>query len=67
MKPTKIKDKVFSSSQLAVSVVPIRELAHAKANTAINANSQMFFLNGTLSFDMAIVKLIENIFLNGGI
>ena len=67
MEATKIKDKVFSSSQLAVSVVPIRELAHAKANTAINANSQMFFLNGTLSFDMAIVKLIENIFLNGGI
>ena len=60
-----MKDKVFSSSQLAVSVVPIRELAHAKANTAINAKSQMFFLNGTLSFDMAIVKLIENIFLEG--
>jgi len=62
MKATKIKDKVFSSSQLAVSEVPIRELAHTKANTAIKANSQMFFLNGTLSFDMAIVKLIENIF-----
>jgi hypothetical protein len=61
-KATKIKDKVFSSNQLAVSVVPIRELAHAKANTAINANNQMFFLNGTLSFDMAMVKLIENIF-----
>jgi hypothetical protein len=42
--------------------VPIRELAHAKANTAIKANNQMFFLNGTLSLDMAIVKLIENIF-----
>ena len=67
MEATKIKDKVFSSSQLAVSVVPIRELAHAKANTAINVNNQMFFLKGTLSFDMAIVKLIENIFLNGGI
>ena len=62
-----MKDKVFSSSQLAVSVVPIRELAHAKANTAINAYNQMFFLKGTLSFEMAIVKLIENIFLNGGI
>jgi hypothetical protein len=42
--------------------VPIRELDHTKANTAINANNQIFFLNGTLSFDMAIVKLIENIF-----
>ena len=62
-----MKDKVFSSSQLAVSVVPIRELAHAKENTAIKANNQMFFLNGTLSFEMAIVKPIENIFLNGGI
>jgi hypothetical protein len=61
MKATKIKDNVFSSSQLAVSVVPIRELDHTKAKTAINTNSQMFFLNGTLSFDMAIVKLIENI------
>jgi hypothetical protein len=28
-------------------------------------NSQAFFLNGTLSFDMAIVKLIENIFWEG--
>jgi len=57
-----MKDNVFSSNQFAVSVVPIRELDHTKANMAINANSQMFFLNGTLSFDMAIVKLIENIF-----
>ena len=65
MKPTKIKDKAFSSSQLAISVVPISELAHAKANTNINANNQMFFLNGTLSFDIAIVKLIENISLFG--
>jgi len=63
MKATKIKDKVFSSSQLAVSVVPIREFAHTKANTIIKANNQMFFLNGTLSFDIAIVKLIDNIFL----
>ena len=61
MKTTKIKDNVFSSSQLAISVVPIRELDHTKANTAINANSQMFFLKGTLSFDIAIVKLIKNI------
>jgi hypothetical protein len=60
-KATKIKDNVFSSNQFAVSVVPIRELDHTKANTAINANSQMFFLKGTLSFDIAIVKLIENI------
>jgi hypothetical protein len=67
MKATKIKDNVFSSSQLAVSVVPIRELDHTKANAIINANSQMFFLKGTLSFDMAIVKLIENIFFGGKI
>ena len=40
-KATKIKDNVFSSSQLAVSVVPIRELDHTKANTAINANKQI--------------------------
>jgi hypothetical protein len=60
-KATKIKDNVFSSNQFAVSVVPIKELDHTKENTAINANNQMFFLNGTLSFDMAIVKLIENI------
>jgi hypothetical protein len=59
----KNKRQVFSSSQLAVSVVPIREFAHTKANTIIKANSQMFFLNGTLSFDIAIVKLIDNIFL----
>jgi hypothetical protein len=63
MKTTKIKDNVFSSNQLAMSVVPIRELDHTKANTAINANSQMFFLNGTLSFDMAIVKAHRKIFL----
>ena len=63
MKPTKIKDNAFSSSQLAISVVPIREFSHAKANTIINANNQKFLLNGTLSFDMAIVKPIKNIFL----
>jgi len=62
MKATKIKVNVFSSSQFAVSVVPIRELDHTKANSIINANSQIFFLNGTLSFDIAIVKLIESIF-----
>jgi hypothetical protein len=61
-KAIKIKDNVFSRSQLTVSVVPIRELAHTKTNTVIKANNQMFFLNGTLCFDMAIVKLIENIF-----
>jgi hypothetical protein len=58
---------VFSRNQLAVSVVPIRELDHTNANAIIKANNQMFFLNGILSFDMAIVKLIENIFLIGGI
>ena len=61
IKPAKIKVNVFSSNQFAVSVVPIRELDHVKANTAINANNQMFLLNGTLSFDIAIVKLIINI------
>lgn len=61
-KATKIKVNVFSSNQLAMSVVPIRELDHTKANTIINANNQKFFLNGTLSFDMAIVKPIENIY-----
>ena len=61
IKPTKIKVNVFSSSQFAVSVVPIRELDHVKANTAINANSQMFFLNGTRSFEIAIVKPIKNV------
>ena len=63
MNAIKIKDNVFSRSQLAVSVVPIKELDHTKANTVINANNQMFFLNGTLSFDIAIVKLIDNYFL----
>jgi hypothetical protein len=58
---------VFSRSQLAVSVVPIRELAHTKTNIVIKANNQMFFLNGTLCFDMAIEKLIEISFLIGGI
>ena len=62
-KPTKIKVNVFSSSQFAVSVVPIKELAHTKANTAINANNQIFFLNGTRYFDIAIVKLIEIFFI----
>ena len=61
-KAIKIKDNVFSSNQFAVSVVPIKELDHTKANTAINANSQMFFLNGTLSFDIAMVKLIKDIY-----
>ena len=60
-KATKRKVNVFSSSQFAMSVVPIKELDHTKANTAINANIQMFFLNGTLSFEIAIVKFIKNI------
>ena len=60
-KVTKMKDNVFSSNQCAVSVVPIKELDQTKANTAINTNNQMFFLNGTRYFDIAIVKLIENI------
>jgi hypothetical protein len=54
-----MKDNVFSSHQLATSVVPIKELAHITANTAVNVNSQTFFLNGTLPFDIAIVKLIK--------
>ena len=58
-KATKIKVNVFSSNQFAMSVVPTRELDHTKANTAIKANIQMFLLNGTLSFDIAIVKLIK--------
>ena len=61
MKTTKIKDNVFSSSQLAISVVPIRELDHTKAKTAIKANNQMFFLNGTRYLEIAIVKLIAGI------
>ena len=61
-KIAKTKDKVFSSNQLAMSVVPIKELDHTTAKTAINTSSQMFFFKGTLSFDIAIVKLIKNIF-----
>ena len=63
-KATKIKVNVFSSNQFAMSVVPIKELDHTTANTAIKANIQMFFFNGTLSFEMAIVKLIINNFLS---
>ena len=58
-KATKIKVNVFSSNQFEVSVVPIKELDQTKAKTAMNVNSQIFFLNGTLSFDIAIVKPIE--------
>jgi len=61
-KIAKTKDNVFSSNQLAMSVVPIKELDQTKANTAINTNSQIFFFKGTLSFDIAIVKLIKIIF-----
>ncbi len=57
----KIKVNVFSRNQLAVSVVPIKELTHTKANAAINTNNQIFFLNGVLVFDIAMVKLIKSI------
>jgi hypothetical protein len=60
-KITKIKVNVFSRNQLAVSVVPIKELIHTKANAAINVNNQIFLLKGTLSFDIAMVKLIKSI------
>jgi hypothetical protein len=61
-KAMKIKDKVFSRNQLARSVVPISELVHANANAAINPNIQTFFLNGTLSFEIAMVKPILFVF-----
>jgi hypothetical protein len=57
-KITKIKDKAFSSNQLAMSVVPINEFTHTRINAAIKLNNQPFFLNGVLSFDIAIVKFI---------
>jgi hypothetical protein len=60
-KATKIKDNVFSSNQFATSVVPINELDYTKVNTTINANSQLFFLKGTRSFEMAIVRLIKSV------
>ena len=54
-----MKDNVFSSTQLATSVVPISELAHISVNAAVKVNNQTFFLNGTLPFDIAIVKPIK--------
>ena len=54
-----MKDKVFSRNQFLISVVPTSELTHTNANTIIKANNQRFFLNGVLSFEMAIVKLIN--------
>lgn len=56
---TKINANVFSSSQLATSVVPINELAHAMANAPEYANSHKFLLNGTLPFDIAMVNPIK--------
>lgn len=57
----KTKDKAFSSTQLAMSVVPMNEFVQTKTNAAIKLNNQMFFLNGIRSFDIAIVKFIKSI------
>jgi hypothetical protein len=54
-----MKDKAFSSNQLFMSVVPIKELAHTKVNTTVNIITQGFLINGTRFLEMAIVKLIN--------
>ena len=41
-----------------MSVVPINESAHTQRNEKSNSQSSLFFLNGILSLDMAMVKLI---------
>ncbi len=60
-KTTKTKDKVFSSNQFAMSEVPINEFVQTKTNAAIKLSNQIFFLNGILLFEIAIVKLIKSI------
>lgn len=44
-----------------MSVVPISEFAQTKTKAAIKLNNQIFFLNGILSFEIAIVKFIKSI------
>lgn len=58
---------VFSSNQLAASVVPIYELIHAKIKATLNTISQRFLVTGTLVFEIAIVNAIKYYFRFRGI
>ena len=58
-KSTKIKVRLFSIIQFVRSVVPINELAHTNINVAENTMVHRFLVKGTLSFEIAMVKLIK--------